>query len=191
MALDQLSSDSTCLTADEQVQYRLASPKKIVAVGILAIGAVASTGAGISAQYVVHLESTAVPRGNLLVGDWPATGSGSLAAGISDTSQEIDPEVIPAANLAEAVRSLRTESGLTWDQLGKLFGVSRRAMHLWANGGKMNAAHAEALSTILEVVRRQPGSDSTSRREALLSPGAEGRSVYDELRDHFAPDDEE
>ena len=63
-------------------------------------------------------------------------------------------------------------------------------MHLWANGGKMNAAHAEALSAILQVVRNLPGSGSIDPREALLRPGAGGRSMYDELRDRFAPDED-
>src|SRR5262245_36297225 len=33
-----------------------------------------------------------------------------------------------------AVRSLHDSSGLTWEQLARLFGVSRRAVHNWANG---------------------------------------------------------
>ena len=54
----------------------------------------------------------------------------------------------------------------------------------------MNAAHAEALSAILRVVRELAGSGNIDPREALLRPGAEGRSMYDELRSRFAPDED-
>ncbi|GAB3878048.1 hypothetical protein GCM10027612_01730 [Microbispora bryophytorum subsp. camponoti] len=92
-------------------------------------------------------------------------------------------------NLAEAVRALRDESGLTWDQLGKLFGVTRRALHLWATGGRINAAHTEVLGAVLQVVRQLPAQDAASRRELLLAPGPDGRSLYDRLRDRHSPNE--
>jgi hypothetical protein len=55
----------------------------------------------------------------------------------------------------------------------------------------MNAAHAEAVSVILQAVRNVPGSGSIDPREALLRPSADGRSMYDELRKRFAPDEDE
>lgn len=49
---------------------------------------------------------------------------------------------------ADQIRDLHSRSGLTWTQLGSLFGVSRRAVHHWANGGRMNAANAELLAEL-------------------------------------------
>ena len=35
-----------------------------------------------------------------------------------------------------AIGELRRLSGLTWDQLARLFNVSRRSLHFWASGGE-------------------------------------------------------
>lgn len=93
---------------------------------------------------------------------------------------------------AELVQTLHDESALTWDQLAKLFGVSRRAVHQWVAGGRMNAANAERLAYLLRVVRDLPGSDPDARRSALFAPNMTGgRSRFDALRAENAsrPDD--
>lgn len=71
---------------------------------------------------------------------------------------------------AATVRDLKTRSGLTWDQLAGLFGVSRRAVHGWAAGARLNAHHSELLTwlrqTLMNVER--PG-DLEGTRAALLA----------------------
>jgi transcriptional regulator with XRE-family HTH domain len=90
-------------------------------------------------------------------------------------------EILTTRSLQESVIRLRDLSGLTWDQLAKLFGVSRRAMHLWASGGRMNSYHAELLSGILARINRIPADTPTQRREMILAPGADGRTIYETL----------
>lgn len=188
MAVDALqSTDSTSLTTAERCRS-IGRPKRIVA-SVLVAGTVASTGAGISAQEAPRHDVTA-PQGNILIATDRTTSTYSIVLNKTFENPPAVEALALAGNLAEAVKSLREESGLTWDQLGRLFGVSRRAMHLWANGGRMNAAHAEALSAILRVVRELAGSGNIDPREALLRPGADGRSMYDELRSRFAPDED-
>lgn len=80
------------------------------------------------------------------------------------------------------MRRLHEESGLTWEQLGRVFGVSRRAVHLWANGSRMNAANTETLAELVAVVRELPGTAPEQRRAELLAPGGDGRSIIDRLR---------
>lgn len=77
---------------------------------------------------------------------------------------------------------VKEHSGLTWDQLGKVFGVSRRAVHLWANGGRMNESNSRTLRDFAAEVRRllQDAPDST--RAALLARTAEGASTVDQFR---------
>lgn len=95
-----------------------------------------------------------------------------------------------APTSADLVRRLRADSGLTWEQLAKLFGVSRRAVHLWANGGRMNAANIEHLSRLLDLLAAEhSGLTSEQRRAALLGPQASGRSRFDELRGAHASGD--
>jgi DNA-binding transcriptional regulator YiaG len=83
---------------------------------------------------------------------------------------------------AESVRQLRAESGLTWDQLARLFGVSRRAVHHWASGGRMNSVNEEHLAAIWEAVRRLPTNDPTKRRSLLISTPETGLSVFELLK---------
>ncbi len=85
------------------------------------------------------------------------------------------------------VRKLHDESGLTWEQLGRLFGVSRRAVHLWANGGRMNAGNAETLSDLVSIVRALPATSTNARRNSLLTPGSDGASIVDRFRARHTP----
>lgn len=84
--------------------------------------------------------------------------------------------------LARALRSLHDESGLTWDQLAKLFGVSRRAVHAWAAGARMNDHHARWLTELTAAIRGLPGDDPATRRAYLLAPGDDNRSLFERLR---------
>ncbi|WP_369962082.1 helix-turn-helix domain-containing protein [Leifsonia sp. EB34] len=80
------------------------------------------------------------------------------------------------------LRSLRDVSGLTWDQIARLFGVSRRAVHHWAAGDTMNAHNHEWLSKVSAVVASMPGISPSERRDALMRPDSDGLSPYDALR---------
>ena len=88
---------------------------------------------------------------------------------------------ISGRSLRDSVVLLREISGLTWEQLAKLFGVSRRAVHLWASGGRMNSAHVDRLNEVLSVIRSIQGDTVEQRREFLLAPRADGRSLYESM----------
>jgi hypothetical protein len=80
------------------------------------------------------------------------------------------------------VRWLHDETGLTWDQLGRIFGVSRRAVHLWASGGRMNSANLERLHEFYATVKDVAALSVDERRSKLLMPNRNGRSILDEFR---------
>lgn len=67
-----------------------------------------------------------------------------------------------------AVSELRRISGLTWEQLAGLFGVSRRSVHFWASGRPLNATNHERLMRVLDVVRHADRGTARSTRAALL-----------------------
>jgi len=69
---------------------------------------------------------------------------------------------------SEAISELRRLSGLTWTQLAKVFGVSRRSLHFWASGEKLNAPNEERLRRILALVRRADRGTARTNREILL-----------------------
>ncbi|MER7587947.1 helix-turn-helix transcriptional regulator [Micromonospora sp. NPDC127501] len=84
--------------------------------------------------------------------------------------------------VAQTVRKLYDEAGLTWEQLARLFGVSRRAVHNWANGGKMTARHVEILAELTRAISALPTNTPSERRELFLAPARDGMSPYDHFR---------
>jgi hypothetical protein len=68
----------------------------------------------------------------------------------------------------KAISELRRISGLTWEQLGELFDVSRRSVHFWASGKPLNAGNEQRLMQVLEVVRAANRGDARSTRAAFF-----------------------
>jgi uncharacterized protein (TIGR04255 family) len=73
-----------------------------------------------------------------------------------------EQSVLYSACAAELVRDtpyeigeLRRLTGMTWDALARVFGVSRRAVHLWANGGRMKDANSRQLLGLLAQARAE------------------------------------
>lgn len=81
---------------------------------------------------------------------------------------------------------IKEHSGLTWDQLGKVFGVSRRAVHMWANGGRLNEAHAQRLREFASIIQRleaeTPDAAPETIRARLNQVEADGYSIIGRLR---------
>jgi transcriptional regulator with XRE-family HTH domain len=98
---------------------------------------------------------------------------------------------------AASIRDLRTRSGLTWDELARAFGVSRRTVHAWASGGNLNQAHAARLSVLAKVIDALSADSPARTRAALHAPTLNGNSPYQRLiqslaqsgnrREGFAP----
>lgn len=69
----------------------------------------------------------------------------------------------------KAVSELRRLSGLTWEHLAQLFGVTRRSVHFWASGKPLNAENEAHLLQALDVIRFADRGDAHSNRSALLT----------------------
>ena len=80
----------------------------------------------------------------------------------------------------KAISELRRISGLTWEQLGQLFEVSRRSVHFWASGKPLNSANEERLMRVLDVVRSADRGSARSTRAALLDASG-GTTPFDML----------
>ncbi len=80
-----------------------------------------------------------------------------------------------------AVSELRRLSGLTWEQLARLFSVSRRTLHFWASGKVMNATNEEHVHRALALVRRFDRGSASENRAALLQPTPDGPRPVDLL----------
>lgn len=81
---------------------------------------------------------------------------------------------------AQRIAELRALTGLTTDQVGRLFGVSRRSVHNWINGSAMAPQHEERAAKILSIARVLPGTTPAERRTALLD-SSRGTSLFHQL----------
>jgi transcriptional regulator with XRE-family HTH domain len=80
----------------------------------------------------------------------------------------------------QRVAELRRLSGLTWEQMGELFGVSRRSIHFWASGKRLSASNETRLLRILDIVRRGHRASASETRLALLET-TDGVSIFELL----------
>lgn len=90
-------------------------------------------------------------------------------AGVSTERQEV------------AIVQIRQLSGLTWEQLAMVCGTSRRTLHLWASGRRMQPANEERLLRILGVLRQIDRGSSAENRTRLLMVRTDGQRILDLL----------
>jgi DNA-binding transcriptional regulator YiaG len=81
----------------------------------------------------------------------------------------------------EAIVEVRRLSGFTWDQLARLFKVSRRSVHFWASGKAMTSGNEEHLQRLLAVMRKIDRGSASANRAELLAVREEGSSPFDFL----------
>jgi DNA-binding transcriptional regulator YiaG len=105
--------------------------------------------------------------------DATASGEGWVESDDEGTEQQSDAT-------REAVSELRRISGLTWEQLGQMFAVSRRSVHFWASGKPLNAENEKRLLQVLDIIRTADRGDARSTRSALLDV-YDGTSAFDLL----------
>lgn len=89
--------------------------------------------------------------------------------------------VVEVGNSSAALSELRRRSGFTWDQLSRLFGVSRRSVHFWISGKPMTPANEEHLQRLLGVMRSVDRGSPDATRSALFEVGADGVAPFNLL----------
>lgn len=82
--------------------------------------------------------------------------------------------------LSSIVIALKTESGLTADQLGRLLGVSRRSIYNWAAGSAIASSHEEKLRELDSLIFSIPAKTPDERRSLLLD-SSNGPSLFQQL----------
>jgi hypothetical protein len=87
----------------------------------------------------------------------------------------------------DAIFQLRRLTGLTWEELAALLSVTRRSLHLWANGGRINAPNERHVRDLLMAMRELDRGTARENRALLLAPLRDlGATVGDLLRSgHF------
>ncbi len=80
-----------------------------------------------------------------------------------------------------AIGELRLLSGLTWEQLARLFNVTRRSLHFWASGKPMTPSNEERLQRLLATVRKIDRGSANANRALLLGVREDGVLPFDLL----------
>lgn len=94
----------------------------------------------------------------------------------------------PKSPMATSICELRARTRLSWDDLSRLFGVSRRSVHKWASGGAMNSKHARRLADLTAFVA-QFDRTPTEVRAHLFAPDERGRTLFQALVQQTSPTD--
>lgn len=100
---------------------------------------------------------------------------------------EVAPVAAPHGGAPrDVIFELRHLTGLTWDNLAELLSVTRRSLHLWANGGSMNTPNERRVRDLLSAMRAIDRGTARENRSLLLTRHPDGRSLQDLLREsHF------
>lgn len=81
----------------------------------------------------------------------------------------------------KAVMEIRRLTGFTWEQLAQLFNVSRRTLHFWASGQKLNSSNEEQLYLLLDTIRYINRGSASLNRHLLLKPIDNEKRPFDLL----------
>ncbi len=124
--------------------------------------------------------------GCLLVGLGTSTGYASPADRVIRLQHPVEQTTAGAPvqtsePTGAALGELRQLSGFTWDQLARIFNVSRRSLHFWASGKAMAASNEEHLHRLLSVMKKIDRGSARANRAALLGVREDGSLPFDLL----------
>jgi hypothetical protein len=97
-------------------------------------------------------------------------------------AREITQRSSASFEARHAIHELKRLSGLTWEDLANLLSVTRRSLHLWANGGPINTPNEKLVRDMLITLRAMDRGTATENRRLMLTPIADGRVFTDLLR---------
>jgi len=88
----------------------------------------------------------------------------------------VDQSAVPGM-----LQRLRRLSGLSWGEIARAVGVSRRTIHNWLAGARVADVHLTLLLALSRVVDIVATGSVEATRTALMQPTANGRSILDDL----------
>jgi hypothetical protein len=82
----------------------------------------------------------------------------------------------------DAIFELRRLSGLTWEELATSLSVTRRSLHLWANGAAINAPNEKRVRDLLSTMRKLDRGTGRENRGLLLALLPDGGTIGELLQ---------
>jgi hypothetical protein len=92
------------------------------------------------------------------------------------------PAIVTGFRVRDGIFELRRLSGFTWDELADLLSVTRRSLHLWANGGPINTSNEKRVRDVLVTMRKLDRGTAHENRSLLIAPQPGGGVFSDLLR---------
>lgn len=81
-------------------------------------------------------------------------------------------------DFAMSLRSIQEHSGLNWGEIARALGVSRRTVHNWLIGTKVNGINARRVAGLYRgILQELVGVSRESARTHLLAPDANGTTA--------------
>jgi hypothetical protein len=102
----------------------------------------------------------------------------TTASGCGIADRQFSKTMIPAPL---ALGEIKEKSGLTWEQLARIFKVTQRSLHLWMDGATLSAENEERLLRLLKTMRGLPYEAPFQNRRHLLEPRGDGTILFDAL----------
>ena len=84
-------------------------------------------------------------------------------------------------NTRQEINELKRLTGLTWEQIAQLFKVSRRTVHFWASGQRLNSSNEERLNSLLNTIKYINRGSASQNRHLLLKDTIDGKQRYFDL----------
>ncbi len=78
--------------------------------------------------------------------------------------------------VAQQIENLHRRSGLTWSELARAFGTTRRTLHNWANGRRMSGRHVDTFRALIQLIDTHDKKDPEQTRAFLITPDDSGES---------------
>lgn len=88
----------------------------------------------------------------------------------------------PIPQQVKLVRELRQLSGLTWQSLADMIGVSAKTLHNWAAGKPIDEKKLKRAGEIIAVLQYVDRGNADANRALLLNQPLDGLSVYDLIK---------
>lgn len=101
--------------------------------------------------------------------------------GTSSTAASVLRDEVEELSIPSILQKIRKRTALTWEQLGLIFGVSRRAVHHWANGNPVTAYNQMKVRSLLEETEAYENLEPFVARTRLLD-----RYGIEIIKDDFA-----
>ena len=118
----------------------------------------------------------------------PTTGYANKIPLRSERTSAVPNNAVSSCSLAEVVPSsarsiltIRQLANLTWDETAKIFGVSRRSVHLWANGRRPSSEQERKLNRVLGILSTYKTLAPSVLREKLMASAEPGTLFFDLL----------